>query len=237
MLVDSIEHGLPGEPYIWQEKTFRGAESNRGLIKADTIVVATGARNPALLDPLGIDCLMKAKKRQIFQVKGSALDRLMNTKGFNEKNTLQFTILPKGGVYLRPVRGEKSFWAAAADDLGGAFAFEEEPMAEESYFTYNVYPILTEHFPCFANLRPTNSWAGFYDINSVDSTPVIDRIHNCILAVGMKGSGIMKADAVGRMASAILKGSGEATLYGDRRISTTRLGLTNRSVGKEEFVI
>jgi len=228
---------LPGEPYVWQEKVFAGAETNRGFIKADTVVIATGARAPVLLDPLGIDCLVKAKKRQIFQVKGNALDRLMNTKGFNDLNTIPFTILPRGGVYFRPVRGEKSFWVAAADDLGRAFAFDDEPMAEETYFTYNIYPILSEYFPCFANLRPANSWAGFYDINSVDSTPIIDRIDNCILTVGMSGSGIMKADAVGRMAAAILKGKAEAALYGERRISTTRLGLTNRSVGKEEFVI
>jgi len=228
---------LPGEPYVWQEKTFSGAETNHGFIKADTIVIAMGARTPMLLDPLGIDCLIKPKKRQIFQVRGSALDRLLTTKGFNEQNTIPFTILPKGGVYFRPVRGEKSIWTETADHLGRRFGFEEEPMAEESYFTYNIYPILTEYFPCFTNLRPANSWAGLYDINSVDSVPIIDRIENCILTVGMSGSGIMKADAVGRIASAIFERKEEAALFGDRRISTSRLRLTNRSVGKEEFVI
>lgn len=228
---------LPGEPYVWQEKTFSGADTNRGFIEADTIVVSTGARTRELLDPLGIDCLVKAKKRQVFQVKGAALDRLLNTRGFSELNTIPFTIIPKGRVCMRPVRGEKSFWFEAADELGRAFAFEEEPIAEGPYFTYNIYPVVSEYFPCFANLRPTNSWAGFYDINSVDSTPIIDRVDNCILTVGMSGSGIMKADAVGRMAAAIFNGQEEATLHGDRRISTNRLGLTNRAVGKEEFVI
>src|SRR3989337_769420 len=107
---------------------------------------------------------MKPKKRQVFQIRGSSLDRLMTTKGFNEQNTVPFTILPKGGVYFRPVRGEKSFWVGAADDIGRPFRFEEEPIAEESYYTYNIYPILSEYIPCFANLRPVNSWAGFYDI-------------------------------------------------------------------------
>ena len=85
------------------------------------------------------------------------------------------------------------------------------------------------------NLHPVNSWAGFYDINSVDSTPIIDRVGNCILAVGMSGSGLMKADAVGRVATAIFEGREEATLFGGRRISTSQLGFTNRSVGKEEL--
>jgi len=228
---------LPGEPYVWQEKVFRGVETNHGLLRADTLVIATGARTPSLLDPIGIDCLVKPKKRQVFQIRASALDRLLGTKGFNEQNTVPFIILPRGGVYFRPVRGERSFWAAAADDVGRAFEFEEEPIAEESYYMYNIYPIVSEYFPCFASLRPVNSWAGFYDINSLDSTPVIDRIDNCILAVGMSGSGIMKADAVGRFTAALYEGKEEATMFGDRKISTSLLGLTNRRVGKEEFVI
>ena len=167
---------------------------------------------------------------------GAQLDKLLSTGGFNEQNTVPFTILPKG-AYFRPVRSEKSFWVSAAEGVGTPFSFQDEPIAEESFYTYNIYPTLSEYFPIFANQRPVNSWAGFYDINSIDSTPIIDRVANCIIATGMSGSGIMKADAVGRMAAAIYDGKDEATLFGDKRISTTRLGLTNRSVGKEEFVI
>ena len=228
---------LPGEPYVWQDKSITGIETTKGPISADVTVVAAGARTAMLFDPIGIDCYMKPKKRQIFQLKGSSLDRLLNTRGFNEENTVPFTILPKGGVVFRPVRGEKAFWVSAADDVGRPFAFEEEPSAEESYFTMNIYPILSEYFPCFTNVRPSNSWAGFYDINSLDGTPVVDKIDNCILASGMSGSGIMKADSIGRLAAAIYEGKGEATLFGNRTISTTRLGLTNRNIGHEQFVI
>ena len=227
--------GLPGEPYVWQKKVFSGAVTNRGFIEADTLVLAAGVRTPLLMDPLGVDCLIKPQKRQMFPVQGNALERLLNTKGFNEQNTIPMTILPINAVILRPVRNEKGFWIEAADGLGRGFGLEDEPMAEESFFTYNIYPILTEYLPCFANLHPVNSWAGFYDINSVDSTPIIDRVGNCILAVGMSGSGLMKADAVGRVATAIFEGRGETTLFGGRRISTSQLGFTNRSVGKEEL--
>jgi hypothetical protein len=47
----------------------------------------------------------------------------------------------------------------------------------------------------------------------------------------------MKADAVGRMAAALTEGKEEAKLFSDRRISTLQLGLTDRAVPKEEFVI
>jgi len=228
---------LPGEPYVWQDKSIAGIETAKGPILADVTVIAAGARTAMLFDPIGIDCYMKPKKRQVFQLKGTSLDRLLNTKGFNEENTIPFTILPKGGVYFRPVRGERAFWVSVADDVGRAFSFEEEPAAEEAYFTMNIYPILSEYFPCFTNVRPSNSWAGFYDLNSLDGTPIVDKIDNCILATGMSGSGIMKADSIGRLAAAIYDGKNEATLFGDRTISTSRLGLTNRNVGQEQFVI
>ena len=60
--------GLPGEPFLWQDKLFKEVETNRGKISADTIVLATGTRTPFLLDPLGIDCLIKPWKNQVFQV-------------------------------------------------------------------------------------------------------------------------------------------------------------------------
>lgn len=228
---------LPGEPFVWQNKRIAGVETNQGPILADITVVAAGARTPMLFDPIGIDCHIKPKKRQVFQLRSNNLDRLLNSKGFNEQNMIPFTILPKGGVCVKPVKVEKGFWITASDDIGRAFKFEEEPVAEEAYFTMNIYPILSEYFPCFANLRPTNSWAGLYDINSLDATPIVEKINNCILTTGMSGSGIMKADAVGRLTAALLNDKDEATLYGGQSISTSRLGLTNRNIGKEQFVL
>lgn len=229
--------GLPGEPFAWQDKFFKEVETNHGTILADTIVLAAGIRTAPLLDPLGVDCLTKPQKNQVYQVRGESVQRLLKTKGFNPQGTVPFTILPKGEVYFRPVPGERSFWLSSAAGIGQPFKLEEEPIADENNYTYNIYPILSEYFPCFANLRPVNSWAGFYDVNSLDSTPIVARISNCVLAAGMSGSGIMKADAVGRMAAAITEGKDEAKLFGDQRISTLRLGLKNRAVPKEEFVI
>ena len=229
--------GLSGEPFAWQDKVFKDVETNHGMILADTIVLATGIRTATLLDPLGVDCLTKPQKNQVYQVRGENIQRLLKTKGFNQQGTVPFTILPRGEAYFRPNPGERSFWLSSTAGIGQPFKLEEEPIADENNYTYNIYPILSEYFPCFANLRPVNSWAGFYDVNSLDSTPIVARISNCVLAAGMSGSGIMKADAVGRMAAALTEGKEEAKLFGDQRISTLRLGLTNRVVPKEEFVI
>jgi len=229
--------GLPGEPFGWQDKTFKEIETSAGVFSADTIVLAAGVRNPMLLDPLGIDCLVKPRKNQVFQIRGQRTERLLRTKGLNDRNTIPFTILPKGGVLLRPNPGERSFWVTAATGIGQPFKLEEDPVVDSSYYTYNIYPILSEYFPCFADLRPVNSWAGFYDVNSLDSTPIIHRVSNLIIVAGLSGSGIMKADAVGRIAAAIFEGEEEAKLYDGSKISTERLGLENRAVPKEQFVI
>jgi glycine/D-amino acid oxidase-like deaminating enzyme len=228
---------LPGEPFVWQDKLFKEVDTNRGPISADTIVLSAGTRNPQLLDPVGIDCMVKPLKNQLFQLRGSPLQRLLNTKGFNEQNIIPFTILPKGQVYLRPAPKESSLWIAAAGGLGQPFRLEEDPIADGAFYTQNIYPVLSEYFPCFSNLRPANMWAGFYDVNSLDSTPIVARVGNCIITAGLSGSGIMKADSVGRIAAALFDDKEEATLFGNHSISTAKLGLVNRAVEKEKFVI
>jgi glycine/D-amino acid oxidase-like deaminating enzyme len=181
--------------------------------------------------------MVKPRKNQLFQLGGPSLQRLLSTKGFNEQATIPFTILPKGGVYFRPVQRENSAWASAHAGLGRPFGLEEEPAAEESYYTQQVCPVLSEYFPCFTNLRPANMWAGFYDVNSLDATPIVARVENCIITAGMNRSGIMKADAVGRIAAALQDDKEEATLYGNHRIPTAQVGLVNRRVEQEKFVI
>lgn len=156
---------------VWQDKVFKEVDTNRGPISADAIVLSAGTRNPQLLDPVGIDCMVKPSKNQLFQLREPTLQQLLNTKGFNEQNVIPFTILPKGQVYLRPAPREKSLWFAAAVGVGQPFRLEEDPAADAEFYTENIYPVLSEYFPCFTNLRPVNMWAGFYDINSLDSTP------------------------------------------------------------------
>jgi glycine/D-amino acid oxidase-like deaminating enzyme len=229
--------GLAGEPFGWQEKFFKQVETTKGPVASEMIVLSAGTRTPSLLDPVGVDCLVKPCKNQLFQLRDPALQRLLGTIGFNDQDTIPFTILPGGGVYFRPVGREGSVRVGAHAGLGSSFELEEAPIVEESYYNNNIYPVLSEYFPCFTNLRPGNMWAGFYDVNSLDHTPIIMKIENCVVTAGMSGSGIMKADAVGRITAALLDGKEEATLYGNRPISTTEIGLMNRRVEPEKFVI
>lgn len=229
--------GRAKEPRIWQEKSIKGVRTKNGDVYARTTVVAVGRWANELLDKVGIDSHMKTKKRQIFQLSSPEICSLLYTRGFNEYERLPFTILPRGGVYMRPARSERGFWVGAADYLGRPFAFEEDPRPEADYFTYNIYPILSRYFSQFKDVKPNNMWAGEYDINTLDANPCIFEQNGLLVVAGLSGSGIMKADAVGRIASSLHDGKEHAMLYGGRRIEVRRLGVSERDVDPERFVL
>ncbi len=229
--------GVPGEPFVWQDSRITGVKTNRGEIRADTVVVATGAWTNALLDPIGVDSHIKPKKRQIFAVKGPSLEPLFNAKGFNDENILPFTILPKAGIYFRPDIGEGSCWVGCGDELGRAFKFEEEPQPEENYYFQDIYQVLRKYFPHFEGLKPQSSWAGLYAINTIDANPYVFREAGMIVVTGASGSGILKADAIGRVAAGVYMEEKYVEFFDGEKFRVSDLGVENRHVEKERFVL
>ena len=237
LLEPTSKLGIPGEPLLWQDKRVVGVKTNGGKMFAETTVVAAGRWSNQLLDGVGIDARIKPKKRQFFSLRSPKIEVLLNTKGFNEHNVMPFTILPRAGVLMRPEPTERGFWIGGADELGRPFMFEEDPQAERDYYTYSIYPILSKYFPQFKDVAPTNMWAGLYDINTLDANPHISEEAGAIVAAGMSGSGIMKADAIGRVVAALYAKKEYADLHGERKIKVARLGVTERDVGIEKFVL
>ncbi|HID72581.1 TPA: FAD-binding oxidoreductase, partial [Candidatus Micrarchaeota archaeon] len=164
--------GVPGEPFPWQEAEVRGVVTDRGEVRAGKVVVAAGAWTHKLLDPLGIDCHSRPKKRQVFVVAADTpqLEGLLFSRGFNEYGVAPFTILPRG-VYVRPEPSERRFWVGMSDELGRPIRLEEDPLPEERFYLYGVYPVLHKYLPQFRDARPCAMWAGHYDI-SPDGLPV-----------------------------------------------------------------
>ncbi|MFX1509573.1 MAG: NAD(P)/FAD-dependent oxidoreductase [Promethearchaeota archaeon] len=234
--------GVPGEPFVWQNKQITGIQSSQGTIQADKVVLAVGPWTNSLLDPVGIPSYVKAKKRQLFIIAGSdhpPLEELLFTKEFSDAGFMPFTILPSGGVYMRGVPEEKSFWIGCADKVGRAYKYnmeDDDYNAERAYYEQSIYPVLSKYFPSFANLRPTNMWAGAYSY-SVDAIPLVYEHSGVIVVTGASGSGIMKADAIARMADALYRNETNAELFGGRTIAATSLGLTHRRVERENVLI
>ncbi|RLI06598.1 FAD-binding oxidoreductase [Candidatus Bathyarchaeota archaeon] len=231
--------GLPREPLIWQEARVSGVKTSSGVFKAKKTILATGAWTPKLLDPLGIECHIKAKKRQIFSIKaeGPELKKLLHTEGYNPENCMPVIILPEPSIYVRPVLEEEAFWTGYADEFPREFRTEDEPAPEPEFYEYGIYQVLVKYLPQFKGARPYSSWAGQYAYCTLDCQPVVFEEHDVMVVSGGSGSGVMKADAVGRIAAALYAGEEYAELYGGEKFRVSDLGLEERRVEPEELVL
>jgi glycine/D-amino acid oxidase-like deaminating enzyme len=231
--------GMPGEPYFWQNSTVTGVKTNKGLLKARKTIIAAGAWVSQLLDPVGIESFVKAKKRQVFSVKAKTegLKRLLYSQEFTDAGCLPFTILPKPTAYIRPAPEEDALWLAYADEFPRAFKIEDDPQPEDNYYTYGLYQVMSKYFPQFRDCQPFSAFAGLYEINSIDGQPLIFEESGLMVVGGASGSGILKADAVGRIAAALYNNEDYALLYGDRKFRVSDLGLKRRNVEPEKLVI
>jgi glycine/D-amino acid oxidase-like deaminating enzyme len=232
-----LELGIPGEPFIWQKKKIVGVDTGNCFIYAKMVILATGAWSEELLNPVGIDPMMRPKKRQLFVFKDQKLDSLHNLNDLNVEGVLPLTILPKCGIYLKAEITEKSVWLGCADNFGRAFTLEDEPEAEEDYYLNDIYHVVTKYFPCLKDIRPITMWAGQYAINSMDLTPIVTPLSGLIYVGAASGSGIMKSDAIGRVAASLYYGEEYAELYGGYLFKVSDLSLPYRNVEKETFVI
>jgi glycine/D-amino acid oxidase-like deaminating enzyme len=237
--------GIEGEPFVWQAARVEGASTdNSGLIKAEMVVLAGGAWENELLEPVGIESHTKAKKRQLFsiQAKGEKLKALLHTNGFNPLGLLPLVILPKSGVHFKPVSEEGDFWIACEDQINRPFIDLpehdlEKYQAEREYYEKSIYPILVSYFPDFRDSRIKAMWAGLYSYNTIDSVPFVFREGNLIVVGGDSGSGIMKGDSLGRIVDALYREQEEATLYGSVPYGTSKIGFERRDVEREDWVI
>jgi glycine/D-amino acid oxidase-like deaminating enzyme len=231
--------GIPGEPYFWQDATITGVNTNKGQVRAKKTIIATGAWASQLLDPLGIECFIKAKKRQVFSIKAKsdALKKLLFNKEFTNAGCLPFTILPKPSAYIRPAPEEDALWLAYADEFPRAFKIEDEPEPEENYYRFGLYQVMVKYFPQLTDCQPFSAFAGLYEINTIDGQPLVFEENGLMIVGGASGSGILKADAIGRIATSLYRGEEYALLHGDKKFKVSDLGLKNRNIEPEKLVI
>ncbi len=200
-----------------------------------TVVVATGAWISLTMRLAGLEVPVVPRKRQLFAVaaKAGLLQHLLHAEGFNAYNLLPFTIMP-GGAYLRPSPGSFILGYANEDEPPG---LEDHPTAEQNFFEDRVRPQVEPYFPAFAGTIPEHAWAGHYADHLADSHPIVDRIGGAIVVGGDSGSGIMKADSLGRIAAGLCFGQDRIELGDGRHFRVADLGLADRQVTPEELVI
>ncbi len=233
------DYGLRGKPKIWQAAELKGVETSRGTIKCKKLIVTAGAWTPNILDPIGIDVPVKGKKRQVFQIRHPSLKEFLRNPHFNGKS-IPFIILPVGSVYIRPNLHHASIWVGCSDNLGRALTRKEDeldnPKVEADFYEYEIHPVLATYVPILEKLKVEHEWAGHHTYN-VDKVPFIFRapeLPDIIVSTG-GGSGIMKADSIGRITAAVYFGRDEAVLFDGTRFPVKNVGLINRCVNKERM--
>ncbi len=231
--------GLPDEPFFWQDAIVVGVKTSNSDIRAKKTVIACGPWSSQLLDPIGVEGFIKPKKRQVFSIKAdtSALKNLLFTNRFSEANCLPLTVLPKPAVYIRPDIAGEGFLVSYADDFPRAYKLEEHPQPEANFYRYGIHPVVAKYFPQFSNAQPSGAFAGLYEINTLDGQPVVFEQNGLIVVGGASGSGIMKADAIGRIAQALYAGKEFAVLFGGKEFRVSDLSLNRRNIEPEKLII
>jgi glycine/D-amino acid oxidase-like deaminating enzyme len=204
-------------------------------ICAGTVIVATGAWTGRTMALAGLDVPMVPRKRQLFSIPAQAgpVSRLLSTPGFNPPKLLPFTILP-GGAYLRPAAAAFILGYANPDQAPG---LEEPAMAQGNFFETRIRPQVEAYFPVFQGLAPTYAWAGHYDEYLADRTPFVERLAGAIVVGGSTGSGVMKADSLGRIVAGLYGGLDIVELGHGGQFRVADLSLRQRAVPPEEFVL
>jgi FAD-dependent oxidoreductase domain-containing protein 1 len=108
------------------------------------------------------------------------------------------TIMPSG-VYFRP---EGEAWIAGYSPRQG----EADPDTldlemDRSQFDDFIWPALADRVPAFESVRLLDTWAGHYEVNTLDHNAVIGphpELPGFLFANGFSGHGLQQAPAVGR---------------------------------------
>ncbi len=156
-------------------------------ITGDWFVNATGPRAAELAAMAGVDLPVRPRKRLVYHLSSPA--RL---------GAAPLTIDP-AGVYFRPEG--PAYLAGFSPRAGDPDPDTLDLGVDHGPFESFVWPTLAHRVPAFDAVRLLDTWAGHYEVNTVDANAVIGphpTITNLLFANGFSGHGLQQAPAVGR---------------------------------------
>lgn len=218
----------------WKDISIKSITDQKGInYIAEDFVFATGAWTQSMLAPIGIASQIYPQKRQMFTLKIKPDQIALDTK-----KRIPILILPTGGVYIKPVLQNSLIMVGSANELGNPYQMDTNPpTAEEGYFKNAIEPVLNHYFPQLKDYSLFSKWAGYYAYYWPDKNPVIEKISNIQWVSGTSGSGIMKADAIGRIAAARDLDLETIELFDKTKFQVVNLSLKKRNVDTEELII
>lgn len=256
-------HERTQRPFAFQEQIpgrLRIARVDLGdgrSVATDRVVVACGAWGDRLLHPLGIATACTPRPETLFSVSGRAVEELLDWRpDVRAVDTVQgrarfpFVILPTGGM-LKPIFAQRHLWVGCLDTVAHPIGTREDPptegrldysmaaMGDRDAFATDVLPTVTPYLPRLEGdgVRLENSWGGYYSF-SPDGLPVVtESSYGVIFVGGDSGSGVMKADSLGRVVTAVFEGHADAKLSSGDSYRVDRLSLEHRAAERERIIL
>ncbi|MBP6019801.1 MAG: FAD-binding oxidoreductase [Burkholderiaceae bacterium] len=169
-------------------------------IDCDYVINAAGTGATQLANQVGIHLPIESRKRCVFYLQ--CPDSLPNCP----------MVIDPSGAYFRPEgQGFIAGIAPNANDDPESYDFNVHP----TLFEEVLWPLLAARVPAFEALRCTRSWAGHYDMNTVDQNLIIGLhpdVNNLFFANGFSGHGMQQSPAVGRALSELIVDGSYQTL-------------------------
>ena len=156
-------------------------------IGADWIVNAAGPRAASIADMVGVDLPVRPRKRHVYHLEAPV-----------SLGAAPLTIDPSG-VYVRPEGA--AYIAGYSPRDGEADPDTLDLGTDRAPFEQIIWPALAHRVPAFDRLRLLDTWAGHYEVNTLDHNAIIGPhpvIGNLLFANGFSGHGLQQAPAVGR---------------------------------------
>jgi len=155
-------------------------------IACGTVINAAGTGAAALARSAGLPLPVQSRKRCVFYVTSPA--RL---------NDCPLVIDPSG-AYFRP-EGVGYICGISPDPADDPECHDFD--VPHALFEDRLWPLLAERVPGFEALRVQRSWAGHYDVNTLDANAILGahpEVENLLFANGFSGHGLQHAPATGR---------------------------------------
>jgi len=256
-------HESSKRPFAFQEamkgrlRISRVSLGDGRSVRADQVVVAAGAWANQILHPLGVATACSPRPQSLYAVSGPDVEKLLRWEPHVDPidpgpgaSRTPFLILPTGAT-LKPIFRQRHMWLGCVDTVAHAIGTREDPgrdgkleynmaeLGDREAFGTDLLPTITPYFPAFetAGVRLENSWGGYYSF-SPDGLPVlVGEAYGVIFVGGDSGSGIMKADSLGRLVAAKCEGRADARLFSGETYQLDRLSLSHRDVEEEKIIL
>ena len=226
-------------------------------VRAERVIVAAGGWAEKLLHPLGFATACSSRPQILCSVTGPFIEELLRWEPpvdpidtDHGKTRFPFLILPTGAT-LKPVYREHQLWLGCVNTVSHPIGAREDPtvdgrldykmaeMGDREAFATDLLPAVSPYLPRFDSnaVRLEKSWGGYYNF-SPDGLPVVEEESFGVIFVGGdSGSGILKADSLGRLVAAQYEGKAEARFFTGETYRVDRLSLHHRVVQQERIIL